>query len=533
MWLRSIKENKNNCLYWGYLTVLGIIFYIMNVYTPLYCDDWHYQFKFGTTIPIQNISDIFVSQYTHYFHMNGRFIPHYIVQFFDGITGKEIFNIANTVVFLLFIHLFPKVVTNRMGNNIQLSLINLFIIAIFSTMFGEWYLWMSGACNYLWPATFLVLFHYILFNNKANNIMLYPILFTWGIICGWTQESIVIGAGFGYFIYFITQKKEITTARLFQLLGFYVGILLLVLAPANINRAIRSGTLNSSDIISYIWTFISLKELSILYILLLIISIKILKRDFKSFVRNNIYIIGALIISILFILFIKIGSSRAHFGIFFFSIILVFKYISSIKNINYLFYLSIIIISIGTLPLLSTAIKNHDEYQNLISQLEKKNDGIIMTNEVKTHPLIKKYIIKLYISEYTEFYQGFDPHAWENQYIAKAFNKSSISFIPKSFIEELNNQPEKYNEFIIPTQYPFYAKRVNKDMISKVTYLLNKPNTKDIPFYLKPISHRLDRYNLKQLEASLWSTIKINNNIYLLVGKNTAIDNRLKEFIYE
>lgn len=533
MWLKSIKGNKSTVLYWGYLAIIGVIFYLMNLFTPLYCDDWHYQFKFGTLIPIQNIADIFESQYTHYFQMNGRFIPHFIAQFFDGIAGKSLFNIANTIIFLLFLHLLPKIITCKKENNILLSLIYLFIIVTCSTMFGEWYLWMSGACNYLWSVTFLLLFHYILFFYKIKNTLFYPLLFLWGIICGWTQESIVIGAGTGYFIYFLNNKNQISTARLLQLSGFYIGIILLIISPSNINRALHTGTLNSPNLMNYIWAIISLKELSILFILLFILLYCSYKKQLLNFVRNNIYTIISLIISIIFIIFIKVGSSRAHFGIFFFSLILVLKFISNVKNKRPLLYLSITTLFIGTYPLISTAINNHKEYQNLISQIKNNSDGIILTNEVKVHPLIEKYIVKSYISEYNEFYCGYMNTSYENQYIAKAFDKPQIVFIPENFIKEINNDPNTYNEFIIPTDHPFYAKKINIDTIQKVTYLLNKAETKDIPFYFRPFSNKLDRFNLMQSNATQWSTLTINNEHYLLVGKNRILDKRLKNIIYE
>lgn len=533
MWLKSIKENKSTALYWGYLAIIGVIFYLINLFTPLYCDDWHYQFKFGTLIPIQNIADIFESQYTHYFQMNGRFIPHFIAQFFDGIAGKSLFNIANTIIFLLFLHLLPKIITCKKENNILLSVICLFIIVTCSTMFGEWYLWMSGACNYLWSVTFLLLFHYILFFCKIKNTLLFPLLFLWGIICGWTHESIVIGAGTAYFIYFLKNKDQITVARLLQLIGFYIGVIFLIISPSNINRALHTGTLDSPNLMNYIWTIISLKELSILYILLLTLLYCSYKKQLLNFVRNNIYTIISLIISIIFIIFIKVGSSRAHFGIFFFSLILVLKFISNVKNKRPLLYLSITTLLIGTYPLISTAINNHKEYQNLIFQIKNSRDGIIMTNEIKVHPLIDKYIIKLYLSEYNEFYCGYMNTFYENRYIAKAFDKPQIVFIPENFIKEINNDPNTYNEFIIPTAHPFYAKKINTDTIQKVTYLLNKAETKDIPFYFRPFSSKLDRFNLIQSNATQWSTLTINNELYLLVGKNWTLDKRIKNIIYE
>lgn len=48
MWLRNIKES-DQCLYVGYMMAIAIIFYILNVCTPHYMDDWNYCFKFGTT----------------------------------------------------------------------------------------------------------------------------------------------------------------------------------------------------------------------------------------------------------------------------------------------------------------------------------------------------------------------------------------------------------------------------------------------------------------------------------------------------
>ena len=62
------------------ITISGIIFYILNHFTPLYSDDWHYNFIYGTFENINSLSDIIKSQYIHYFNVNGRFISHTIIQ---------------------------------------------------------------------------------------------------------------------------------------------------------------------------------------------------------------------------------------------------------------------------------------------------------------------------------------------------------------------------------------------------------------------------------------------------------------------
>ena len=42
------------------ITISGIIFYILNHFTPLYSDDWHYNFIYGTFENINSLSDMVV-----------------------------------------------------------------------------------------------------------------------------------------------------------------------------------------------------------------------------------------------------------------------------------------------------------------------------------------------------------------------------------------------------------------------------------------------------------------------------------------
>ena len=116
MWLKSIKANK---WYYIYLLIVACIFYAMNCYTPLYSDDWHYNFIYGTNKDINSFYDILYSQYIHYFQVNGRFIPHVFVQLFDGILGKQMFNVINTFVFVAYLCLLSYTIqpNNELINN--------------------------------------------------------------------------------------------------------------------------------------------------------------------------------------------------------------------------------------------------------------------------------------------------------------------------------------------------------------------------------------------------------------------------------
>ena len=84
----NMKDSK--CLYYGYLLLIGVAFYVMNVFTPLFSDDWHFAFIFRTDTRIKTLGDVLYSEYLHYLNYTGRTVPHFFVQLLDGILGKSV-----------------------------------------------------------------------------------------------------------------------------------------------------------------------------------------------------------------------------------------------------------------------------------------------------------------------------------------------------------------------------------------------------------------------------------------------------------
>ena len=86
------------------LSIFAVMLY-MNFLTPLYADDYQYQFSWANrTIRIQNISQLVSSIKAHYYVMNGRVVVHALDQFFLMI-GKNKFNIINAFGFTMLIYL--------------------------------------------------------------------------------------------------------------------------------------------------------------------------------------------------------------------------------------------------------------------------------------------------------------------------------------------------------------------------------------------------------------------------------------------
>lgn len=508
------------------ITISGIIFYILNYFTPLYSDDWHYNFIYGSLENINSLSDIIKSQYIHYFNVNGRFIPHFIVQLFDGILGKEIFNIFNTIAFILFLHLS----THFVKNEYKASYLPLFLILMlcFFLMpsFNNCFLWMSGACNYLWVADILFLFNLLLF-KKLNNSKYYPILLVFGIISGWTNEALVIGLGAGYFLYFIIKKIKPMTSQIWLLCGFYIGTMLLIFSPGSINRALHGNdatfniTIMLHNLMSSLLNMNNIRLLPIFIVILLYLIYK-KKIHFKQFIYDNIIWITAIIITFIFILFTRHNSGHSRFGFELFSLLLIIKLLSTLNINKYLILICHSLLLITIIYVIKLSYANNREYQNCMHQIIN-GSSIILTNEIKCSPYFERLIIRFINSESSETYNSFMNQKW----IANRYGKKSLVFIPQSLYTQIVEAPEKFNnQFYTTNDLPFYVMKT-EEQIPSAKFILKKTDYKKLPFYLKLIAHKMKKYSINNIICYKINTLKILNSNYIFIGKNNLIKNRV------
>lgn len=232
----------------------------LNYLMPLcYGDDYVYAFVWpgqSLYIPlpeavkrISGFCDIIVSQWSHYLTGNGRTPAHLLVQFFVW-QNKVIFDIFNSLVFVLLI-LEVYWISNR--GEITIKNINptvlcmiFFSIWAFTVNFAGVFLWISGACNYLWMLTLLLsflmlyirkyyMFNRIIFHSGVANFL----IFVWGILAGWTNENMVcwIILVLGLWLLKIRNRESVEAWMWYGLIGLCIGYFLLVFAPGNVIRA--------------------------------------------------------------------------------------------------------------------------------------------------------------------------------------------------------------------------------------------------------------------------------------------------------
>ena len=250
---------SDRCFFALMLAGIGVIFYLMCAHTPLMMDDYDYSFSWATGEKLTSLSDIFASQIAHYSLWGGRSVTHFLVQLFL-LMGKPIFNIANTAMYLMLLGEMYMLSRNRAKESDWLLVLIAHLLLMCSVeFFGVAFLWLDGACNYLW-GTVLALLPLLVMKSereagrfacdKPRCWICVPLYF----VCGWTNENTACGVLaimivlLGWDMY---KKRRIHLWRVCALIAHALGVAVLLLAPGNFARA--AGEISRSFVLEMIY----------------------------------------------------------------------------------------------------------------------------------------------------------------------------------------------------------------------------------------------------------------------------------------
>lgn len=235
-------EKRNSMLF---LLSIFLIFLYCNYCMPMFTDDYWYTTVFGGGRRVESLSDVFASQWNHYFTHGGRTVAHSFVQSFLYF-GKDYFNVCNSMVFtvLVFIIYLAAIAGKR-----PFIWKSWWFAAVFFGLwacikdFGQTVFWLTGACNYLWMTTlalaFIIPYKAAFMGKRMKPSLLRGIgMFLFGILAGWTNENtgltvLVICAGFTYFSY---RNAGFCNWMAAGILGGCIGYGMMMAAPGNYAR---------------------------------------------------------------------------------------------------------------------------------------------------------------------------------------------------------------------------------------------------------------------------------------------------------
>lgn len=468
-----------------YLSI-GVLFYILDCYSLFINDDCIYAFIKGKDTPVMSISDAIQSQIYDYFHANGRFIIHIIVQYFCGVLGLSIFRICNSIMFVLLCIMFTRLLKNEFKDSINNNTTILFIILMM--LFGVCRIFLDNiACsvNYLWTSCSILLFLSIWekeINGPKTGVLHFIMLFLISIIIGSLQESFSFGLAGALFIHAIFKHKEQKKGTIILTVSFIIGSLINILAPSNFIRLKEAGETNSGffSLISRAFScFYNSESLLILLALLIVFYIKDSQKCLQ-FINKNIIIILSIVFNVLFVIFIAYTGSHQLTCIELFSILLIIKLIYTYypnyitRNNKLIHLICLVILLILYIPTFYCRREISIGHNKLIKNAYQSNDGCIVAKEYYNSCLTKN----------NWFYKNFTRQEIYNNYC-----KAGLSGIIT------NGKNWEFIKSIIPDERINIIKNCNHaNAVNKYIY---KNST--TPYYIikLPINNEINELNIE------------------------------------
>lgn len=244
MWLKNIGNLMKNSGVIFILSIVGVLFYLMCYYTPLAYDDYAYSFSLFSGKRITSFNDILKSLSIHYLEVNGRIVSHFITYIFLWF-NKNIFNLMTTIIFLLYGLFIYNCSLGSLKCVDKFKLVVIYIIILFMTPnFGENYLWITGACNYLYMSVlFLAYLSFLIkkIEKKDNKIEVLLILIFGGIIVGNSHECISSISFCLLILLFFFYRKNNLPLFICSGIGLFVGSAFLLFSSGQVGRISKSG----------------------------------------------------------------------------------------------------------------------------------------------------------------------------------------------------------------------------------------------------------------------------------------------------
>ena len=242
------------------LIALAVLaFFSLNLLTRVMRDDYSYTFNFVTKARIASFADIFQSLGIHYTNVNGRLPVHFLAHLFLWL-GKGVFNVVNTLSFaglvtLIYFHAFGGLRPFRP----YAWLAAFWGLWLLTPAFGESFLWVTGASNYLYGILLILLFlipyrRLIDADKPANKAWYAPLALLGGVLAGWTNENTagaLVIVLLCLLLWRLIEKKSVPLWFYAGLIGCVAGLALMVLAPGELSRLGNEG--GAGGLADYIW----------------------------------------------------------------------------------------------------------------------------------------------------------------------------------------------------------------------------------------------------------------------------------------
>ncbi|MBQ8618913.1 MAG: hypothetical protein IJ418_15575 [Clostridia bacterium] len=245
-----MSARRSRAVFLLLIVFIAALMFLLNSQTPLMMDDYDYSFSWATGERLAGVGDIIRSQAAHYMAWGGRSVTHFLAQLFLYL-GKPVFNAANACMYvLLLLEIYALAKRRETAWDWRPILMGHLLLFTGVEFFGVAFLWLDGACNYLW-GTALALVPLLIGKSEREGGLFdsdqpacwlaVPISF----LAGWTNENTacgVLGALILLLIWDVIRRRKIRAWRAVSLAAQAIGVCVMLLAPGNFARAAEEAS---------------------------------------------------------------------------------------------------------------------------------------------------------------------------------------------------------------------------------------------------------------------------------------------------
>ena len=281
--------------------------------------------------PVLSFADAVKSQQAAYFDYNGRFLIHTLSQWFNSMKGTRLPIIVNTLSWALLLVCFVLLSFGRKRLDVPLLVIAFAVLWLampnsLHMMIGS----ITAAADYLWTGAaslfILVLFDKVKFREDRLPLILTVLLAVAALIAGSMQESFSIGISAGLVVFALLNRKQLSREAWVLMVCYLIGTALVALAPANFKRSDMLGHI----VRWYVIADLLRSPIVPLTLLTALIALFVKPAEVIRIFKDNIILIVAIVVNVLFAIFI------AYTGVWQMTCVLLFCAILFLKLLSLL-----------------------------------------------------------------------------------------------------------------------------------------------------------------------------------------------------
>lgn len=286
-------------------------------------DDIVYRFHFLTGEPIKKWSEVFSSQWAHYFMRNGRFPAHVLAQASIALWGRFLFAVAAGVVYAVFVSLLWLYC--RIGRSWKYAL----LVALLAFLGLQTKYTPCFQINYIWMFSLVLGYLWLFFCFREQHSRKWAVgLVPFSLVAGWSNEALVVGISVSLIVYVCQHWRNLTFNQWTMFFSFGVGVGLVCLSPATIGRT--GDEVGSVDFLPPgVYSLVKLLYYSrVTYLLVFYVAYLKLFRNvrWRDLYHDGAFYIHAFVALLLFNLAIGVFGNRQLFGMELMAIVLLVTY---------------------------------------------------------------------------------------------------------------------------------------------------------------------------------------------------------------